>query len=427
MKGKIKKLDGLYPVSVAEAIYIEKNITLKQAIESGMISGGSGQLSSGRGYSQVHLRGGIINIEKSRKDNTVYYKIPKLDYDRYRRLFCWTSSGGNRSIDIPDGELLDNDALILNTVTATISKKNASWGNVVVSKDEILLLYNNLGNIHGALSYCCVYGYDNISIPVVEVNSELISTTGTTQGIFIIGDNIYKCSHSNDEHTDFANISVVQKNSPNTPVKTISHNLGHLNSPDYSIGKDSLIVGNGSKNYTLPLKGWIFKNFSSIVEGFTIDFNTIEKVELDFSQFNESKCQLCWGYDNTDIIYMCTDDCRVIRKILLGKGDDNKGLGNFILNTPENEYNGSYDIINTWISRQSDILGGMIFYKGHLYMGIKGAYGLRKVTFLNNGYFDSAYFETYGKLGDIQGLALDESSVYWFSDYEGYKFSKDML
>ena len=44
MKGKIKKLDGLYPVSVAEAIYIEKNITLKQAIESGMIGGGSGQL-----------------------------------------------------------------------------------------------------------------------------------------------------------------------------------------------------------------------------------------------------------------------------------------------------------------------------------------------------------------------------------------------
>lgn len=86
MKGKIKKLDGLYPVSVAEAIYIEKNITLKQAIESGMISGGSGQLSSGRGYSQVHLRGEIINIEKSRKDNTVYYTIPKLDHDRYRRL-----------------------------------------------------------------------------------------------------------------------------------------------------------------------------------------------------------------------------------------------------------------------------------------------------------------------------------------------------
>ena len=373
MKGKIKKIDGVYPVSVAEAIYVNDSTTLKQAIESGSIGGGSssGELSTGRGYSQVHLRGETIYMEKSRKDNSIKYTLPTLDSDRYRRLFCWTSAGGNKFIEIPDGTLLDNDGLVLDVSTMTLSVRNVSWGNVKVGTNEILLLYNTLGNIHGALAYCCVYGYDNVSIPVIEIETTEISNIGTTQGIFIIGDYIYKCKHSNDEHTDFANIEVANKNSPDTQVKTISHNIGHLNSPDYSIEKDSLIVGNGSKDYTLPLKGWIFKNFSSVVNGSTIDFNTIEKIELDFSQIEESKCQLCWGYDSTDIIYMCTDDCRVIRKILLGKGSDNKGTGVFIEGAAESDYNGSYTILNTWISRQKDTHGGMIFYKGHLYIGVK--------------------------------------------------------
>ncbi|MCK1982241.1 MULTISPECIES: hypothetical protein [Peribacillus] len=468
MDGQIKVLDGVFPVTVAEAVYVEPAITLKQAIQDGTLGGGGGSsyqlptasattlggvkvgtglamnngvLSatgggggesvsvSGRGHAIFSLRGGVVNVKKDTDTTKVNYSFPTLDTNRYRRLFVWKPSGtGNTSIDLADGTLEESDALIYNLTTNTVSIKNGSWGNVAVSQNEYLLLYNTLGIVGGLLSHYCVYGGDSLGIPVKELEGELISNTGSTQGTFIVGDNIYKCYHSNDEHTDFMNITAVSKTNPNTTIKTITHNLGHMNAPDYSAVKDSLIVGNGSKSFTLLPKGWILPNFAALLVGTTIDFNAVDKIELDFSQLvGEWKGQLCWGYGSSDIVYLFTNDNRILRKILLGKGTNNLGSGTFIEGSAATRYNGSYSILNTWYSRTVDTLGGMFFHEGYIYTGVKGANNIRKCIPLNNGYFDSEYRPILNATGDMQGVSISDGQVYAFTDYKGYKFSLGKL
>lgn len=434
MQGKLKKLKDnngsyAYPITVAEGVFIESNKTLRQAIDDGSLGGGTTEVSvSGRGHATFKLRGGTIDLRKNTDDNTVKYSFPTIDIDRYRRLFVYAPSGTYKTIDIPDGVLLDNDALVYNVSTNTLATKNGTWGNINVSSNEYLLLYNNLGRVGGELYQYCNYGGDNLGIPQKDIEAELISNTGATQGIFIVGDNLYKCSHSLDDHSDFVNITVVSKTNPNTSVKTITHNLGHLNAPSYSSVKDAFIVGNGSKDYALLPKGWILPNFSTVISGATIDFNTVDKIELDFTQLTgEYKGQLCWGYESTDIVYLFTNDNRILRKILLGKGTDNKGTGTFIDGTDADRYNGSYTILNTWQSRTVDTLGGMFFYKGFIYTGVKGENNIRKCIPLSNGFFDSVYIPIVGATGDMQGLAIDSGSVFAFTDYKGYKFNVSEL
>lgn len=429
MQGKLKKLKDnngsyVYPVTVAESVFVESNKTLKEAIADGSLggSGGTTEVSvSGRGYAIFSLRGAKINARKNTDDNTINYSFPTLDTNRYRRLFVWTAGATLKTIDIPDGVLLDNDALIYNVTTNTLTTRNGTWGNIALTANEYALLYNNLGNLGGILSKYCVLGEDSLAIPIREIEAVEISSTGSTQGIFIVDGNIYKCTHSNDLHTDYATIS--------STGYSMTHNFGHLNAPNYSHVKDSFIVGNGSKDYTLLPKGWIIPNFKSkLVNGSVLEFNTVDKIELDFTQLTgEYKGQLCWGYESSDIVYLFTNDNRIIRKILLGKGTENKGLGTFIDGTASDRYNGSYSIINTWISRTDDILGGMFFYKGSIYSGVKGSNNIRKCILLNNGYFDSEYIPIVGATGDMQGIAIYNNEVYAYTDYKGYKFSVSEL
>jgi hypothetical protein len=435
MNGKMKKIKDsesnyIYPITVAEGVFIDSNKTLKQAIDDGSIggSGGTTEVSvSGRSYAIFSLRGAIINVRRETdipNEKRLYYTFPDLDTNRYRRLFVWTGAGANKTIDIPDGVLNDNDALVYDISANTLTIKNGAWGGVTTSQNEFLLLYNNLANIGGILSKYCSMGGDSLSVPVKEVEAELISNSGSTQGIFIIGSEIFKCVHSNDEHIDFANISVVTKENPNTVVRTISHNLGHLNAPSYSQIKNALIVGNGSKSFTLQPKGWIIPNFSTVANGATIDFNTVDKIELDFTQFTtEWKGQLCWGYDSTDIVYLMTNDNQILRKVKLGKGSENLGSGVFIEGTSVDRYNGSYAILNTLYSRVRDTMGGMFFYKGCIYTGVKGENNIRKCTPLTNGYFNTKYISLVSSTGDMQGITIDSGLVYAFTDYKGYKFN----
>jgi hypothetical protein len=396
-------------------------------------SGGTSEVSvSGRGEALFSLRGGIINVVKSNvaNDNTVTYTFPPLDTDRYRRLFIWTAGSLKKNVDIPDGTLLDNDALVYNVTTNTLTVKNGSWGNVAVSADEYLLLYNNLGILGGILSKYVVYGGDALPSSVREIEVEQILSTGTTQGIFIVEGRLFACSHSNDLHTDYATIGSEYFVDPNVTTHiNMTHNFGHMNAPTYSKLKDSLLVANGSKDYSLLPKGWIVPNFKSLlVDGGILEFNTVEKVELDFTQFTgEYKGQLCWGYETTDICYLMTNDNRTLRKIKLGKGSNNLGSGVFLEGKLDTEYNGSYSVINTWQSRKQDILGGMFFYKGYVFTGVKGEYGVRKCIPLDNGYFDTEYLQISGKQGDMQGIAEQDSIMYLLTDYKGYKTDSELF
>lgn len=398
------------------------------------ISGGSTNVNvSGRSHAIFSLRGGVINIVKTNvaNSNTVTMTFPTLDSDRYRRLFVYKPAGGLLTIDIPNNELLENDALVYDISTNTITKKNGTWGNVPVSQNEYLLLYNNLGIIGGELSKYVVYGYDNTNIKVREIVAEQIKNTGSTQGIFIVDGRLYTCAHSSDDHTtDTSTLGSSYFVDPAVTTNiSMTHNFGHMNAPTYSKGKDCFLVGNGSKDYTLLPKGWIVPNFKSLlVNGGFLNWHTVEKVELDFTQFTgEYKGQLCWGYDGTDICYLMTNDNRTLRRIQLGKGANNLGSGVFISGTPDTKYNGSYSVLDTWQSRTEDVLGGMFFYKGYIYTGAKGKYGIRKCIPLSNGYFDTEYLQLAGQIGDMQGIAEQDGMMYLFTDSKGYRTDAELF
>ena len=261
-------------------------------------------------------------------------------------------------------------------------------------------------------------------------------TKGSAQGIYIIGDELWLCNHSNDEHTDFANISVINKNTFEG-IRTVSHNLGHLNTLSYNADNDCLITTNSSKSYSLPPKIWIFPNWKTQSASNKLDFNTLDKIELDFSwvytENGESKANPCWGENianKNNIIYVLTNDNKIIRKVVLGKGSNNFGLGTFIEGKSATEYNGTYKIVDTW--RQFDGLGvnaDVVFHKGKLYTAGRfsnqhsGCYvyqlqtggNIKKSILQIHNYTDAGVLQA----NDGQGVEIDGDNLYFFTDSWG--------
>lgn len=446
MNGIIKKIKGIFPVTTTKAVYMDgTNKTLQQAIDNGEIGGATTATTSGRGYAQIKLRGAkvfIDTVEESVANPTkIRYYFPTGDSDRMRRMYCWTPSGGNKSIELPDGELALNDALVYNFDTNTVEVRNASWGSVTIRNNEIVLLYNdymyNGGHycVCGALKPYIVTNYQD-DIPTRYIEAEKVSTAGNglSQGMFIIDDKMYCWGHSSDDQTTtFGNYETYNMSNLETKVFTGKHYLGHMNAPSYSHSKNMMIVANGSKLYDqteLPMKGWICKNFKSVIEAqpATLNYSDMKVVELDLSQFTgEYKAQLCWGAETSDTVYLMTCDNRIIRKLTLGKGANDLGNGTLIPNSIDTDYNGTYSIDGVWKTKNSDIMGGFKFYDGCLYTGVKGAYGIRKMQLCTNGQIHNSYIIIDGFSGVMQGLDVKDGYMYAYTDGAGYKFSVDKL
>ena len=69
----------------------------------------------------------------------------------------------------------------------------------------------------------------------------------------------------------------------------------------------------------------------------------------------------------------------------------------------------------------------MIYYKGYVFFGVKGAYGIRKCILKSDGYFDSEYLHPSDKVGDMQGLQLYNNEIYAYTDSRGYKINVNNL
>lgn len=410
MKGKKQVIEGVYPVTVASAVYMDNTSkTLKDMIDNKELGSTTTISTSGRGECMFVLRSAKININKvivnGINNGTISYSFPTDDSDRVRRMFVYAPNGSIKTLDIPNGELETHCALVYDWTTNTLKTVKTQWGSMTCTNNEYVLLFNSLGNVSGILSHHCYYGSDNTSFPIKSIQAENIASRGSTQGIIIIDGNIYTCYHATDDHSLF-----------DGTIGSKKHNICHMNAPYYNHKKDVLIIGNGSKSYVLELKGWIFKNWKNTYNNSEqLDVNALDKVELDFTQFEgESKAQLCWGYDDTDIIYLATNDNRIIRKLEL-------------LKDANGEYTGQYNILKTYRSRISDIVGGMFFHEGCVYFGVKGEYGIRKCILKHDGYFDSEYIQIEGKQGDMQGICVYNDEVYAYTDSKGYKFSVDKL
>lgn len=405
MKGKKKVIEGTFPVTVASAVYLDNTSkTLKEAIDNNEFGGGTTVSINGRGCVNFLLRGGKIfadyKIENSISNTTIKYSFPTGDTNRLRRLFVRLSNGQGATIDLQDGELSSHEALVYNASSNSVEVRYGTWGNIACSINEYVLLYNCVGFLSGELVKYVDFRYNQDSIKIKPVTVEQINTKGSTQGIMILDNNIYTSYHATDEHV-----------SMDGKLGDKVHNIGHMNAMDYNPIKDCLITANGSKSYTLAMKGWIFLNWDNTFNSNdTLDINTLEKVELDFSQFEgEYKAQLCWGDYNSDIVYLLTSDNRVIRELQLNKTN--------------NIYDGTYTVLNTYYTNTTGIVGGFIYHKGCLYTGIKGDIGVRKMTLCSDNGIYNEYIKITGKVGDVQGIAIQDDSMIVYTDSKGYKLS----
>lgn len=426
MDAKKKVIEGLFLVTTTEAVYIDgTSKTLQEAINNGEFGGTTTATTTGRGYAITMVRGCEINVyevpESKSSLTTLAYTFPTGDNNRLRRMFIWSPTGARKNLDIPDGKLSLNDALVYNFDNNTIKIVNSSWGNIVLANNEIILLYNSYGGVVGGTLAPYIKYYNPVggAIPIYDLEFEIASNIGNnlSQGMFIMGGYMYCWGHSSDDRT--TSMGLYRKyamNDLNTVVASGHHNLGHMNSPSYCPVRDMMLVGNGSKLYDqagYPMAGYIYKNFSNVMKGnpSNLVHNELDKITIDLSQFTgEFKCQLCWGDSSTDYIYLMTSENRIIRKLQLTK--DNNG-----------NYTGEYEVVGTWRSTQADINGGFKYYNGYLLSGIKGDYGIRKMELCSNGRIKETYIHPNNKQGVMQGLDVYDDYLYAYTDGKGYRIS----
>ena len=174
------------------------------------------------------------------------------------------------------------------------------------------------------------------------------------------------------------------------------HKWGHVNTIDYSPVNDCLIMGNGSGDYTLPGKIFIFPNFKEMLNSeahrSSNDPWTLENsnaIVIDCTEYNlGTKFNVMWGEINGkkhNIAYLVTakmgsstsapdgGDNGTIRRLLLGVGSTSLEYGQFNESASEGEFNGTFKIMGTWTqegTKYANCNQGSCFYRGEIYSAV---------------------------------------------------------
>lgn len=195
----------------------------------------------------------------------------------------------------------------------------------------------------------------------------------------MVGDELWAFGTSNDENIDYGDIKIFTldfNTKTASLINTIKHNLGHCNTVDYCKETDTIILGNGSASYDLQGKIILVPNISTLKNNEQININE-NCIIIDCSQYNlGTKFNLVWGESNKsqfNIAYLITDDTSNIRRIMLGKGANNLGLGQFINGKNNSEFNGTFKILDEYHQETDgypECIQGGDFHRGVVYTGI---------------------------------------------------------
>ena len=250
---------------------------------------------------------------------------------------------------------------------------------------------------------------DRVSINIIK---QKWSPDDMQSGCCFVGNDLWQFCPGADDGSSTANVYVVAYDfeaNTLTHVKTMTHNLGHVNSVAYCAETDTLVCGNGSGDYTLFGKIFIVEDLSQRTELNRNDCIVID-VGMDFGY----KVNAVWGESNAgrnDIVYLCTNDSHSIYRLQLGKGNNNLGSGTLISGTEG--FNGTYKVTHSWQWGTTDAAGhdyancvqGMVFWKNRLVWGYGHNNGLsmRAATLYAGGKMkiDGANYETLTASGAL--------------------------
>jgi len=313
------------------------------------------------------------SYSKSGTEITVYFTGQRRFYRLRRDKPYITLPTGPNYYPMPESVVLPHNGIfILDIETKAFAVSTILERPVKVN--EVVLLINIDGKIvggelmhlfstsqqSGGAATTNAKGYELLPIP-----------KGTWQSFTFVGEEIWLCYQSNDAHTNYGPIKRFSLQDY-TLIGEINHNIGHMNTVDYNEVNDTLLIGNGSGDYNLPLKIFLFPNASSWRAQSTINFNTVDKIVIDLSEIPESKAQAVWGENNhgkNNIIYLITNDNKVIRKCLLGLGSNQFEYGQFIPGVAATAFNGTLRVLSRHSQNyDADVNQDSTFYNGKIYV-----------------------------------------------------------
>lgn len=224
---------------------------------------------------------------------------------------------------------------------------------------------------------------------------KVLNISGLSDHTFV-GDELWVFQASEDTNTEYKSIYRYRINFDDltfTTLSPIEHNLGHCNTVDYCEENDTIIMGNGSSDYEATGKIYIIPNVKTSISNRARISLDNDVIVIDCEEYSlGKKFNLVWGdgglgtYDNC---FLITDDTSVIRKLQLGIGSNNLGMGTLLPDKSESEYNGTFKVIETHKQESrgyDDVIQGGQLYKNILYTNI-GHYGINwwENTLLNDG------------------------------------------
>jgi hypothetical protein len=233
--------------------------------------------------------------------------------------------------------------------------------------------------------------YFKNSVPsTCNKNVKIINGFNAGQSFTIVKDELWVFNEAPDDHSAFTGtLTRYNKYTFAQIGNVITHNLAHCNAVDYNAKNDCLLIANGSGDATLKPSIYIFPNVSNWVNLTQADFNTIDKVVINFydalrADISLPKANACWGEDNNgknNIIYLSGNNQKKIFKIILGMGLNNLSVvptpdtlinwGSFLSGKSDTQYNGTAKIIKTFTSTVDfGSNQGIIFYDGGLLSSI---------------------------------------------------------
>lgn len=400
MKGKIKAIEGVYPITRAEGVYISDNKTLKQAIDSGEFNNNA--TTNANFVTNAYVKCGDLLFNK-KEDKSIEIDMNK-NLSLYRIFEVSYSNGTSETLalwDILPCNLKDGELLTWSKLDGFTISTNSS-----LPYTKVLLAYNFGGNIVAG-SFLEIFNKKYPSLKFdkeYNVNAELVykgKTGRTLHSMFVVNDelitleaageggvcNVY--SLPNLTHVKSFNSSFIDTNSDGSSV-----NL-RLVTCDYSIEADALIMGNGTADGSEEgLYGYIFydaKNWKNYTE--TVTFQNTAYTKLDFHTeglfSGETTAKIVWS-ELPDICYLTTSNLKCVHKILLGVGTNKLEHGVYSYDSVK-RYNGTYKIIKSFIMDSTiDNVGNKDcqYYKGCMYYPVKwtsGGLRIYKTTFNING------------------------------------------
>ena len=222
---------------------------------------------------------------------------------------------------------------------------------------------------------------------LTSLPSLTFGTDSYLSGQTLVKDLFISFGVSDDDHLTYKQAHIFKVNEETGEyelIKTVLHNLGHVNTVDYCEETDCLIFGNGSGAYNRQGTFYIYKGFYDVIsnpETNQLEITDCMEYDTDAVDFKmEDKWNVCWfdsNRDNYDLALLATNDLSKFRVLQLAKGNNVFDNGT-LQSVGDTEFNGTFKVLATYTFDPSDtndhVLQDMDYQSGKLYCGVSHNY-----------------------------------------------------